>query len=200
VFSVVCCAASPVPSRYSPRRSRSPPRRARGRPLRRSRSATQEPDRRACRRQDQGPNLIYLSHPKAKEITLGCSGRNYSNQPVRPKADNRKPQPAFLELVASRHPPSSSPCQRTNMLRGATRLHQADGDFSAGDNVSTRYPPPRHALVSRTKTDASDNDRARQGPSNGPPPIAADTGLFAGILQVPHSPSGGFWQAFAPRG
>jgi hypothetical protein len=35
-------------------------------------------------------NLIYLSHPQAKEITLGCAGRNYTNQ-FYAKADSRKP-------------------------------------------------------------------------------------------------------------
>src|SRR5260370_228862 len=45
-------------------------------------------------------NLIYLSHPQAKELTLGCAGRNYANQ-LFAKADSRKPKPAFLDLVAS---------------------------------------------------------------------------------------------------
>ncbi len=45
-------------------------------------------------------NLIYLSHPQAKQITLGCASRNVSNQ-VFARADSRKPKPAFLELVAS---------------------------------------------------------------------------------------------------
>src|SRR5258708_39582951 len=44
-------------------------------------------------------NLIYLSHPQAKELTLGCAGRNYANQ-LFAKADSRKPKPAFLYLVA----------------------------------------------------------------------------------------------------
>ena len=39
-------------------------------------------------------NLIYLSHPQARQITLGCSGRNYSNQ-LYAKSDSRKPKPAF---------------------------------------------------------------------------------------------------------
>src|SRR5882724_4823708 len=45
-------------------------------------------------------NLIYLSHPQAKEITLGCASRNITNQ-LFAKADSRKPQPAFIDLVAS---------------------------------------------------------------------------------------------------
>src|SRR3954469_15895052 len=45
-------------------------------------------------------NMIYLSHPKAKDITLGCPSRNVANQ-LFAKSDGRKPTPAFLELVAS---------------------------------------------------------------------------------------------------
>src|SRR5712671_4546444 len=45
-------------------------------------------------------NVIYLSHPQAKEITLGCRGRNFSNE-LYAKADGRKPKPEFFELVAN---------------------------------------------------------------------------------------------------
>src|SRR6267154_920917 len=45
-------------------------------------------------------NVIYLSHPQAKELTLGCRGRNYSNE-LYAKADSRKPKPEFFELVAT---------------------------------------------------------------------------------------------------
>src|ERR1700719_1123892 len=45
-------------------------------------------------------NVIYLSHPQAKELSLGCSGRSYSNQ-LFAKASVRKPPPAFLDLAAS---------------------------------------------------------------------------------------------------
>src|ERR1700681_3392856 len=45
-------------------------------------------------------NLIYLSHPQARQITLGCAGRNYANQ-LYAKSGSRKPKPAFLDLVAS---------------------------------------------------------------------------------------------------
>src|SRR5712672_3154196 len=44
-------------------------------------------------------NVIYLSHPDAKEMSLGCRGRNYSNE-LYAKADGRKPKPAFYDLVA----------------------------------------------------------------------------------------------------
>ncbi len=45
-------------------------------------------------------NVIYLSHPQARELTLGCRGRNYSNE-LYAKADSRKPKPEFFELVAT---------------------------------------------------------------------------------------------------
>ena len=56
--------------------------------------------------------IIYLSHPQAKELSLGCRGANYSNE-LYAKADSRKPKPAFYELVASAAAPSSLPYRRT---------------------------------------------------------------------------------------
>src|SRR4051812_15112900 len=37
--------------------------------------------------------VIYLSHPDAKELSLGCRGRDYSSE-LYAKADGRKPKPA----------------------------------------------------------------------------------------------------------
>src|SRR5580698_6027914 len=45
-------------------------------------------------------NTIYLSHPQAIELSLGCSGRDFKNE-LYAKADARKPKPAFLDLVGS---------------------------------------------------------------------------------------------------
>src|SRR2546421_6620537 len=46
-------------------------------------------------------NIIYLTHPAAKELSLGCraQGQNYSNE-LYAKGD-RKPTPKFFDLVAS---------------------------------------------------------------------------------------------------
>src|ERR1044071_6279312 len=44
-------------------------------------------------------NMIYLTHPAAKELSLGCRGSNYSVE-LYAKAD-RKPKPEFFSLVAS---------------------------------------------------------------------------------------------------
>jgi hypothetical protein len=96
-------------------------------------------------------NLIYLSHPQAKGLTLGCAGRNYSNQ-LFAKADSRKPKPAFLNLVASATAIIFT-LPKDDMLTGATRCIKRMGLFR-GDDVSTRYRRLDMRCV-RTKTDAS---------------------------------------------
>src|SRR6195256_5182759 len=42
-------------------------------------------------------NVIYLSHPQAQEITIGCRGRNFSNERYA-KADSRKPKKEIFDL------------------------------------------------------------------------------------------------------
>src|SRR5471032_1636152 len=96
-------------------------------------------------------NLIYLSHPQAKQITLGCASRNVSNQ-LFARADSRKPKPAFLELVASASAIIFT-LPKGEMLKGATRCIQRMGLFR-GDDVKTRYRR-LDMNCSRTKTDAS---------------------------------------------
>ncbi len=81
-------------------------------------------------------NLIYLSHPKAKQITLGCAGRNYANQ-LFAQSDGRKPTPGFLDLVASAAAIIFT-LPKDEMLRGATRCINRMG-LLHGDDVSTRY-------------------------------------------------------------
>ena len=96
-------------------------------------------------------NIIYLSHPQAKELSLGCSGRNYKNE-LYAKQDGRKPKPAFLELVASASAIIFT-LPKTEMLNGATRCIKRMGLFR-GDDVKTRYRR-LDMNCSRTKTDAS---------------------------------------------
>ena len=96
-------------------------------------------------------NLIYLSHPQAKQITLGCASRNVSNQ-LFARADSRKPKPAFLELVASASAIIFT-LPKDEMLKGATRCIKRMGLFR-GDDVKTRYRR-LDMNCSRTKTDAS---------------------------------------------
>jgi hypothetical protein len=96
-------------------------------------------------------NLIYLSHPQAKVITLGCASRNVTNQ-LFVKSDGRKPKPAFLSLVASAGAIIFT-LPREDMLRGAKRCIERMG-LIHGDDVTTRYRRLDMRCV-RTKTDAS---------------------------------------------
>jgi hypothetical protein len=96
-------------------------------------------------------NVIYLSHPQAKELSLGCAGRSYSNQ-LFAKANSRKPTPAFLNLVASGAAIVFT-LPKDDMLKGATRCIKRMGLFR-GDDVSTRYRR-LDMRCTRTKTEAS---------------------------------------------
>jgi hypothetical protein len=96
-------------------------------------------------------NVIYLSHPKAKQITLGCASRNLSNQ-LFAKADSRKPTPAFLDLVASAAAIIFT-LPKDDMRKGATRCLKRMG-IIYGNDVSTRYRR-LDMRCARTKTEAS---------------------------------------------
>jgi hypothetical protein len=96
-------------------------------------------------------NVIYLSHPDAKELSLGCRGRNYSNE-LYAKSDGRKPKPAFYDLVA-RAAAIVFTVPMDNTLKGATRCIKRMGIFR-GDNVKIRYRRLDMAC-NRTKTEAA---------------------------------------------
>jgi hypothetical protein len=96
-------------------------------------------------------NLIYLSHPQAKQITLGCASRNVTNQ-LFARAESRKPTPAFLDLVASATAIIFT-LPKDDMLKGATRCIKRMGLFH-GDDVATRYRR-LDMRCARTKTEAS---------------------------------------------
>jgi hypothetical protein len=96
-------------------------------------------------------NVIYLSHPQAKELSLGCAGRSYSNQ-LFVKASVRKPPPAFLDLAASGAAIIFT-LPKDDMLKGVTRCIKRLG-LIHGDDVSTRYRRLDMRCV-RTKTEAS---------------------------------------------
>jgi hypothetical protein len=96
-------------------------------------------------------NLIFLSHPQAKQITLGCAGRNYSNQ-LYAKSGSRKPKPAFVDLVASAAAIIFT-LPKDDMLRGAARCIKRMG-LLHGDDVKLRYRR-LDMRCSRTKTEAS---------------------------------------------
>jgi hypothetical protein len=96
-------------------------------------------------------NIIYLSHPQAREMSLGCSGRNFTNE-LYAKADGRKPKPAFLELVGSAAALVFT-VPKDNTLTGATRCIGRMG-LLRGDNIKMRYRRLDY-VCNRTKTDAS---------------------------------------------
>ena len=96
-------------------------------------------------------NLIYLSHPQAKQITLGCAGRNYSNQ-LYAKSGSRKPKPAFVDLVASAAAIVFT-LPKDDLLRGATRCVRRMG-LLRGDKIKMRYRR-LDMECTRTKTEAS---------------------------------------------
>ena len=96
-------------------------------------------------------NTIYLSHPDARELSLGCSGRNFKNE-VYAKADGRKPKPAFLDLVGSAAAIVFT-LPKDDALTGATRCIKRMG-LLRGDTIKMRYRRLDFEC-SRTKTEAS---------------------------------------------
>jgi hypothetical protein len=94
--------------------------------------------------------VIYLAHPSAREITLGCSSRNFSNQ-LFAKAD-RKPTAAFLNLMAGTSAIVFT-LPKDDLLKGVTRCVKRMGLFR-GDDVSTRYRR-LDMRCTRTKTEST---------------------------------------------
>lgn len=81
-------------------------------------------------------NMIYLSHPAAKQIRLGCASRSVSNE-LFAEADSRKPQPAFFDLVAGAAAIVFT-IPKADTLKGATRCIGRMG-LLRGDDVTTRF-------------------------------------------------------------
>ena len=96
-------------------------------------------------------NIIYLSHPDAKELSLGCRGRDYSNE-LYAKADSRKPKPEFYELVAIAAATIFT-VTKDDTMTGATRCLKRMG-LLRGDKVKMRYRRLDFECT-RTKTEAS---------------------------------------------
>ena len=95
-------------------------------------------------------NMIYLSHPAAKELSLGCRGRNYSNE-LYAKTD-RKPKPQFFELVAAAGAIIFT-IPKQDVSTGSTRCIKRMG-LLRGDKVSMRFRR-LNMECTRTKTEAS---------------------------------------------
>jgi hypothetical protein len=96
-------------------------------------------------------NVIYLSHPLAKELSLGCASRNYSNE-FYAKADGRKAKPEFVNFVASAAAIVFT-LPKDDMQKGVARCLSQMGIFR-GDDVTSRYRR-LDMNCSRTKTEIS---------------------------------------------
>ncbi|MCK1512050.1 hypothetical protein IVB22_05595 [Bradyrhizobium sp. 190] len=95
-------------------------------------------------------NMIYLTHPAAKEFSLGCRGRNYSNE-LYAKTD-RKPKPAFFELIASAGAIVFT-IPKQDVATGSSRCIKRMG-ILRGDKISMRFRR-LNMECTRTKAEAS---------------------------------------------
>ena len=95
-------------------------------------------------------NYIYLSHPAAKELSLGCRGQNFSIE-LYAKTD-RKPKPEFFDLVAAAAAIIFT-VTKDDTRTGTSRCIKRMG-ILRGDKVSMRYRR-LNMECSRTKTEAS---------------------------------------------
>ena len=95
-------------------------------------------------------NMIYLSHPATKEFSLGCRGRNYSVE-LYAKTD-RKPKPAFFELIASAGALIFT-IPKQDVATGSSRCIKRMG-LLRGDKVSMRFRR-LNMECTRSKTEAS---------------------------------------------
>lgn len=94
---------------------------------------------------------IYLSHPQARELSLGCGGANFSNE-LYAKADRRKPKPEFFQLVASAGAIVFT-IPKPDVLTGSTRCINRMG-LLRGDRVKMRFRR-LNMECTRTKTEAA---------------------------------------------
>jgi hypothetical protein len=96
-------------------------------------------------------NVIYLAHPAAKQLRLGCVSRNVNNE-LYAAADKRKPSPAFLDLVATASAVVFT-IPKSDTRTGTTRCIRRMG-FFRGDDVKIRYRR-LDMECTRTKTSAA---------------------------------------------
>lgn len=94
--------------------------------------------------------VIYLSHPDAKQLMLGCASKNFANQ-LYAKSAARKPKPAFIDLVANAAAIIFTQ-PKDGMQKGAKRCVGRLGLFR--DDAVTRYRR-LDMHCTRSKTDTS---------------------------------------------
>lgn len=80
-------------------------------------------------------NVIYLSHPAAKQIRLGCAGRSVSNEIY--AVSDRKPAPGFANLVASAAAIVFT-IPKPDTLKGASRCLGRPG-ILRGNDIRMRF-------------------------------------------------------------
>src|SRR5262245_60049895 len=95
-------------------------------------------------------NIVYLTHPSAKELSVGCRGDKYSIE-LYAKGD-RKPKQEFFALVGSMAAIVFT-VTKDDTTTGATRCLKRMG-LLRGDKVVMRYRR-LNMECTRTKTDAS---------------------------------------------
>jgi len=95
-------------------------------------------------------NVVYMTHPLAKELSVGCRGNNYSIE-LYAKGD-RKPKPEFISLVGAMAAIVFT-VTKDDTTTGASRCLKRMG-FLRGDKVSMRFRR-LNLECQRTKTDAS---------------------------------------------
>ena len=95
-------------------------------------------------------NMVYLTHPAAKELSLGCRGRNYSIE-LYAKTE-RKPKPEFFALVASAGAIIFT-IPKPDVMTGSSRCIKRMG-ILRGDKISMRFRR-LNMECTRTKTEAS---------------------------------------------
>ncbi|GAB1715733.1 MAG: hypothetical protein NTAFB05_07750 [Nitrobacter sp.] len=96
-------------------------------------------------------NAIFLSHPAAKQLLLGCPNRKFTNELIA-GVDSRKPKPEFYDLVAQASAIIFT-VPRADTLRGITRCIKRMG-LLRGDDVRMRYRR-LNMHCTRTKTSAA---------------------------------------------
>src|SRR5580704_11166688 len=96
-------------------------------------------------------NMIYLSHPQAKEMSLGCTNRKYSNE-LYIKGNSRKPKPEFIAFVAGAAAIVFT-LPKDELVKGVSNCMSRMGIFR-GDDVSIRYRR-LDMNCTRTKVDAA---------------------------------------------
>lgn len=96
-------------------------------------------------------NMIYLSHPAAKALRLGCPSRTVKNE-IYGQAPARKPSPEFQDLIASAAAIVFT-IPKPDTLRGVKRCFGRVG-ILRGNDIKTRFRR-LDMRCTRTKTDAS---------------------------------------------